>query len=75
MISDCFLQYRKIDAQIIKGDVFRWKEVLNNYELNIFFLNNSFFLFAEKCSVSGSTLIIQITEKYNFVSTTQQITQ
>ena len=30
MISDCFLQYRKIDAQIIKGDVFRWKEVLNS---------------------------------------------
>ena len=30
MIYDCFLQYRKIDAQIIKGDVFRWKEVLNS---------------------------------------------
>ena len=30
MISDCFLQYRKIDAQIIKGDVFRWKEVVDS---------------------------------------------
>ena len=29
-ISDCFLQYRKIDAQIIKGDVFRWKEVVDS---------------------------------------------
>ena len=39
----------------------------NNYELDIFFFNNSFFLFPEKCSVSGSTLIIQSTEKYIFL--------
>ena len=30
MISDCFLQYRKIDVQITKGDVFRWKEVVDS---------------------------------------------
>ena len=30
MISDCFLRYRKIDVQIIKGDVFRWKEVVDS---------------------------------------------
>ena len=35
MISDCFLQYRKIDVQITKGDVFRWKEVVDNLDSGI----------------------------------------